>query len=157
MTRGRMRDPPAAAPPAHLSGSTVGSAMIRHPRLLGPATTIAQVHEFFRDDHVHAALIAGCGTLLAVVERSDLTGSPPASSPAVTAGCLRGRIASPDTDLAAAWTVMTALGRRRLAVVDSLGHCVGLLCLKRSGLGFCSDADVRAHAESRSPSASGRG
>jgi predicted transcriptional regulator len=124
--------------------------MIRSPKLLGPATTIAQVREFFGDDHVHTALLVDRGRLLAVVEPFDLTGSPPAGNPAVTVGRLRGRVTRPDADLATTWKAMTALGRRRLAVVDSHGNLLGLLCLKRSGLGFCSDADVRARAEGRS-------
>ena len=41
---------------------------------------------------------------------------------------------------------MLAAGGRRLAVVDHRLRLLGLLCLKRSGLGFCSDRDVAARA-----------
>jgi hypothetical protein len=34
---------------------------------------------------------------------------------------------------------MRQTGRRRLAVVDEDGTLLGLLCLKATGLGFCSD------------------
>lgn len=150
MNHDRARDAHAdTAPPQHLNDIPVSRAMIRDPKLLGPATTIRQVREFFRDGHVHAALVVDCGKLLAVIEPSDLIDSPPANSPAVRVGYLHGRITRPHADLAITWTVMAASGRRRLAVVDSCGVCLGLLCLKRSGLGFCSDADVRARAESR--------
>lgn len=135
----------AASP--RLSGTSVSDAMIRCPKLLGPTATVAQVREFFRDDHVHVALLVDRGKLLAVVERSDLIDAPSASSPAVTVGRLHGRVTGPDADLAAACERMRALGRRRLAVIDSRGNCLGLLCLKRSGLGFCSDDDVRARAQ----------
>jgi hypothetical protein len=37
---------------------------------------------------------------------------------------------------------MRASGRRRLAVTSDDGTLVGLLCLKASGNGFCSDGDV---------------
>jgi hypothetical protein len=131
------------------SGLSVSDAMLHSPKLLGSATTIAQVHEFFSDDHVHAALLVDRGRLLTVIERSDLSGSPPASSPAVAFGGLRGRIARPDADLATTWEAMRAVARRRLAVVDGQGTFLGLLCLNRSGLGFCSDADVRSRAEDR--------
>jgi CBS domain-containing protein len=124
--------------------------MIRSPKLLGPETTIAQVRVFFDDDHVHAALIVDRDRLLAVVEPFDLIGSPPADSPAARAGRLSGRISRPDADLATTWETMAALDRRRLAVVDSRGVLLGLLCLKRTGLGFCSDANVRSRAEDRS-------
>lgn len=133
-----------------LRGASVSDAMIRSPKLLGPATTIAQIHAFFDDDHVHAALLVDRGRLLAVVEPVDLVGSPPATSPAITIGSLRGRVIRPDADLATTWETMTALARRRLAVVDSRGNVIGLLCMKRSGLGFCSDADVQARADERS-------
>lgn len=133
-----------------LRGTSVSDAMIHSPKLLGPETTIAQVHAFFRDDHVHAALLVDRGRLLTVIEPVDLIGAPPATSPAVTIGRLRGRITRPDADLAATWEAMTALARRRLAVVDSRGNVMGLLCMKRSGLGFCSDADVQARADERS-------
>jgi hypothetical protein len=44
---------------------------------------------------------------------------------------------------------MRAQSTRRLAVVDGTGRLVGLLCLKRTLDGFCSDADVRARAVER--------
>lgn len=43
---------------------------------------------------------------------------------------------------------MTARSRR-LAVIDDHGMLLGLLCLKRTGLGFCSDTDVQARADER--------
>jgi len=46
---------------------------------------------------------------------------------------------------------MSRTGRRRLAVVDDGGVLVGLLCLKRTGRGFCSDLDVASRAASRRP------
>ena len=59
---------------------------------------------------------------------------------------LHARCVGPGTDLVEAWNVMRSHGRRRLAVVDRSGHLLGLLCLKRSGRGFCSDAGVAARA-----------
>ena len=44
-----------------------------------------------------------------------------------------------------AWA-MTAAGRRRAAVISADGRLLGLLCLKVSRAGFCSDQDVRARA-----------
>lgn len=133
------------------SGLRVSDAMIHSAKLLGLATTIAQVHEFFEDDHVHAALLVDHGRLLTVIEPLDLIGSPPTNRPALAIGRLRGRTTLPDADLAATWESMTALARRRLAVVDRRGAFLGLLCMKSSGLGFCSDADVRARAEDLVP------
>jgi hypothetical protein len=44
---------------------------------------------------------------------------------------------------------MVRSGRRRIAVVEPDGTLVGLLCLKQSGSGFCTDAGVAAMRRSR--------
>jgi hypothetical protein len=41
---------------------------------------------------------------------------------------------------------MSTTGRRRAAVITDDGKLVGLLCLKASRTGFCSEDDVRARA-----------
>jgi hypothetical protein len=41
---------------------------------------------------------------------------------------------------------MIATGRRRAAVTSADGRLLGLLCLKASQTGFCSEQDVRARA-----------
>lgn len=129
-------------------GATVADAMVRSPKVSGPDPTVAQVRDQFRDDLVHAVLIVADGKLVAVVERPDLSAAPP-DLPARLIGRLAGRVTAPDADLAPTWQAMTRTGRRRLAVVDGHGRLLGLLCLKRTGLGFCSDTDVQARADER--------
>jgi hypothetical protein len=52
---------------------------------------------------------------------------------------------------------MIATGRRRAAVTSPDGRLLGLLCLKASRAGFCSDQDVRARALSKTdPAVIGR-
>ena len=131
---------------ADAAATIVAEAMICCPKLLPATAAVDAVRESLRSEHVHAALLVDGGALVAVVEASDLSDSLPADSPAVALGSLRGRVTRPDADLVTTRDAMTALGRRRLAVVDSGGRCLGLLCLKNSGRGFCSDADVRARA-----------
>lgn len=126
--------------PDFRGASTVGEAMLRAPKVLVASATVGEVRALFEDDHVHAALVVSGETLLSVVERPDLDGLPDAL-PAHRAGRLTGRVVSPEVDLYATWLSMS---RRRLAVVDGNGRLLGLLCLKRSGRGFCSDADVAA-------------
>jgi CBS domain-containing protein len=128
--------------------STTADAMIHFPRICGPATTVAQVRELFRDDHLHAVLVADAGELVSVVERPDISAAPP-NAPARWSGRLRERTTGPSADLEATRRAMTACQRRRLAVIDDHGMLLGLLCLNRTGLGFCSDADVRARAADR--------
>lgn len=137
---------PATGPVGH--GATVADAMIHSPKVSPPATTVAQAREQFRDDHVHAVLLVDGGKLVAIVERADIGAAPP-GRPARLTGRLAGRVTAPDADLGAAWQAMTTHRRRRLAVVDDRGVLLGLLCLKRSGLGFCSDTDVSARADER--------
>lgn len=138
----------AAWPPAETA--CVADAVVRAPKLCGPDTTVADVRALFADEHVHAALVvAEPGTrLLAVVERADLAALPP-DFPAARAGTLRGRVVAPTAPLPPTHDAMVRAGRRRLAVTDASGALVGLLCLKRSGLGFCSDADVVARGAER--------
>ena len=130
---------------ATLGGRTVLDAAVRKPKTAAADATVAQIRDLFQDDHVHAALIvADDGRLLSVVERPDLEPAPIATSPARRAGRLEGRVANPDADLEHTWREMRSQGRRRLALVDDAGLLLGLLCLKRTGLGFCTDDDVCA-------------
>ncbi|HWN25814.1 MAG TPA: CBS domain-containing protein, partial [Actinomycetospora sp.] len=129
-------------------GTVVSDAMLLHPKVCAADLSVAAAHELFGDDHVHALLVVGAGVLLAVVEQADLAGAP-AEAPARHHGRLGDRVVGPHEDMLATWTAMLADGRRRLAVVDGQGALLGLLCLKRSGRGFCSQADVDARARER--------
>ncbi len=140
MSRSRSSERPAGP-----GGGTVAAAALRRPKVLGAAATVGEARAALADDHVHALLVVDGGVLLAVVEREDLEGLPD-PTPAALVGRLAERTVAPDADLAATWAGMAAQGRRRLAVVDDRGLLVGLLCLKRSGRGFCTPADVAARA-----------
>jgi CBS domain-containing protein len=132
-----------------VTGARVGDVMVRHPKLCGTDTTVAQARAHLADDHVHALLVTQGGVLVAVVERDDLTGAAP-EEPLWLLGRLGDRVVGVDADLAAVSREMDARGRRRLAVVDGRGRLAGLLCRKRSGRGFCSDDGVAARAAARS-------
>jgi CBS domain-containing protein len=112
-------------------------------------TTVREIRALFDDEHVHAAVIVEAGELLAVVDRADLETADDAL--ALPLGRRRRRVIAPDADLALAKRLMLAGGRRRLAVVDRDGKLKGLLCLKRSRSGFCSDRDVRARSAESAP------
>jgi CBS domain-containing protein len=122
--------------------------MLRWAKVHRPTATVAEVRALFTDDHVHCALLAEAGRLIAVVDRDDL-GSCAGGAPAARYGTLDGRIVHPDADLEATRRSMLCRGRRRLAVIDDDGTLLGLLCLKRSSLGFCTDSDVQARAMDR--------
>lgn len=126
---------------------TVDDVMLRAPQVWGAATTVAEARDAF-DDHVHAVLIVEHRALLAVLERADLHDADPGSA-ACAVGRLAGRLIAPTADADTTRLQMVAATRRRLAVVDDTGTLLGLLCLKRSGLGFCSDANVAARVANR--------
>ena len=130
----------------HLTRATVSDAMVRRPKVLADSSTIADVRAFFLDEHVHAALIVRAGSLLSVIERRDLDPHLPDGMPALTVGRLGDRVVHEHTQLPAAEHQLRTAGGRRLAVIDADGALKGLLCLKGSGCGYCSDNDVEARA-----------
>jgi CBS domain-containing protein len=116
---------------------------VRHPL----SAAVREIRDFFRDDHVHAALIVSpAGYLEAVVERDDVAECQALDAAAAPLGRLAGRTVPAEASLAEVRRAMTAAGRRRAAVTGADGRLLGLLCLKASQAGFCSDQDVRARA-----------
>jgi CBS domain-containing protein len=109
---------------------TVGDAMVTVPTRRPLATTVREIQEFFRDDHVHAALIVSpAGYLGGVVERDDITDSQAPDAAAAPLGRLAGRTVSAGASLAEVQQAMNATGRRRAAVTSIDGRLLGLLCL----------------------------
>jgi CBS domain-containing protein len=117
--------------------------MVTAPATHDLATTVARLRAFFRDDHVHMALLVHGEKLVGTVERADLEPPLRGDMPACTVATLAGRTVGAGARLTDASAAMKRDGRRRLAVIDDDRTLVGLLCLKASGAGFCSDADVR--------------
>jgi CBS domain-containing protein len=125
--------------------------MLNIATLSDAEATVGDIRAMFDDDHVHAALIVTDGLLIAVVERTDLESHFRDDDLVVHLGTLQDRVVAPDTSLDRARQRMLRVGRRRLAVVDPDGKYRGLLCLKRTGTGFCSDQDVRARSTESAP------
>jgi CBS domain-containing protein len=126
---------------------TAAEAMITTPARHPLSATVGEIRDFFRDDHVHAALIVSpAGYLEAVVERDDIAGCEGLDAAAAPLGRLEGRTVPAGASLADVRRAMIATGRRRAAVTSDDGRLLGLLCLKASRAGFCSDQDVRARA-----------
>lgn len=134
------------------SPGSVAEAMITAPKWCASTATVGELRHFFADTHVHAALVVDEHILLAVVDRDDLTLAAD-RVPAAEVGALLGRAVRDTADLTTAERIMRATGRRRLAVVDADGRCVGLLCLKSSGSGFCTDDDLAARHHDRGATA----
>ena len=141
----------AIAPP--IAGG-VADAMITCPATHAPSATVAELRAFFRDDHVHMALLADQGKLIGAVERADLAPHLSADTAALSIMRLDGRTTNPDAPLPDVLASMRRNGRRRLAVTSRNHTLLGLLCLKASGTGFCSESDVESR-RSQAPSEPG--
>jgi CBS domain-containing protein len=126
---------------------TAAQAMLTTPITHPLAVTVREIREFFTDSHVHAALIVSpAGYLRAVVERDDIADGQAPDEAAAPLGRLPGRVVTMEASLAEVRLVMKAAGRRRVAVTSNDGRLVGLLCMKASQAGFCTDQDVQARA-----------
>jgi predicted transcriptional regulator len=118
--------------------------MVTRPAVHGASITVGELRQLFDDDHIHMALLVRNDELVGAVERADLSAVVSNATPAREIAALNGRTIGPDAALSEAITAMKRSGRRRLAVTTEDGRLLGLLCLKASGRGFCSDADVAA-------------
>ena len=94
------------------------------------------------------ALLVDGGRLVGTIERADLVTSID-EAPAREVATLDGRTIGPAAALSDALAVMEGAGRRRLAVTTDDSALLGLLCLKASGHGFCSDEDVEDRRHDR--------
>jgi len=126
---------------------TAAEVMLTTPARHPLSATVGEIRDFFRDDHVHAALIvSSAGYLEAVVERDDVAGCQALDAAAAPLGRLAGRTVPAEASVAEVRQAMTATGRRRVAVTSPDGRLLGLLCFKASRTGFCYHQDVRARA-----------
>jgi hypothetical protein len=125
--------------------------MVRHPKLCSEDCTAGEIRELFAGDHVHAVLVVSGTRLVNVIDRADLGPGTAESAAAASLGRLHGRVIAPTAPADAALRQMIADGRRRLAVAGPDRRLLGLLCLKRSGTGFCSDENVRQREAGRQP------
>ena len=145
-----MRDGSPYPGPVDKVVRTAAEAMLTTPVRHPLSATVGEIRDFFRDDHVHAALIVSpAGYLEAVVERDDIAGCRALDAAAAPLGRLAGRTVPAEASLAEVRRKMITTGRRRAAVTSADGQLLGLLCLKASQVGFCSDQDVRARARGK--------
>ena len=127
-----------------IAAATVADAMITGAKLSTMRTTVREVRALLAAEHVHSAVVVEHGVLVAVIDQADVAGDVPDHATAARFGTLTNRVVAPDLDLEQARRQLIATGRRRLAVAGSDGTFLGLLCLKRTRAGFCSDDDIAA-------------
>lgn len=128
--------------------TTVADLAVRAPKVLPVEASVADVREMFASDHVHLALIVDGDRLVTTIERTDISAEAPADGLARTWGSLTGRTIDHAARIGEAWELLSRGQRRRLAVIEGDGHLIGLLCLKNSRTGFCSDSGIASRAAS---------
>lgn len=139
-----------------LSG-TVADHLVRLPKTLPLTTTVAEARAEFADDHLHMLLLTSNGFLLGTLVPADLLGADSDDDLALVHAVVSGRTVPPTVNAEVMRRVLVAGGERRRAVVDRDGRLVGLLCLKSSHRGFCSDGDVAERAFEQALSATREG
>lgn len=125
----------------------VRDVMINHPKLVDAALTLSEAQHHFADEHVHMLLLVENSHFIGTLVRTDLRETAP-TFPAASFSVLRGRCVHNGAYADDVLKQMIRLRIRRLAVINDDRNLVGLLCLKRSGSGFCSDLDVSSRASS---------
>jgi CBS domain-containing protein len=131
---------------------------VRSPTIMSASATVGDVRRFLAGEHVHLALVvAEDGTLLTSVNHDDLCDRAdlPDHAPAVLMGTLEGRTVPADLPRPRLTTLLLESGSRRMAVVSTDGRLLGLVCLKRSGHGFCTDEGVHERRRARKGERSG--
>lgn len=136
----------ARGPRASVRQHLVRDVMATRPKVLAASASVHDARSVLADDHVHMVLLTRGATLLGTLVRADLPPSAPGDGPALSWSTLAGRTASPDAPAAPVRELLVRTGLRRLAVTDADGTLLGLLCLKSSGAGFCSDDDIQSRA-----------
>jgi CBS domain-containing protein len=124
----------------------VRDVMATRPKTLPASASVDDARSALADDHVHMVLLTRGAILLGTLVRADLPPTAPGDGPALPWSTLSGRTTAPDVPVAPVRQLLVRAGLRRLAVADADGTLLGLLCLKSSGAGFCSDADITSRA-----------
>ncbi len=128
---------------------TIAAAMVVRPLTHGPDLTVDDARAALTDPQRHLLLLVADGRLVGTLTREDLVDAGDGTRCALTVSRLAGRTVRADADLARTHADMRSAGVRRLAVVGADDDLLGLLCLKASGTGFCSDAGIAARARAR--------
>jgi CBS domain-containing protein len=117
-----------------LAGSSVAEVMLARPKTLAADATVAEARRLLGGAHVKMLLLAERGLF-----RAAITHIPAGADPAAAALAYAEQVdpLSPDDAAETALARMRARGERRCVVLGADGALLGLLCLDRSGTGFC--------------------
>lgn len=128
---------------------TVAEAMLRQPTVHPADLTVGEARAAFAaHPKTHLLLLVHDDVLVAALTRDDLSGAGDEEA-AAQLGSLAGRTTPADVQVEELRTAMADSGLRRIAVVDEASRLLGLLCLKASLDGFCTDEGVRGMRDAR--------
>lgn len=131
--------------------------MLRNPTVHRADLTVGEARAAFEASaKQRLLLLVADGRLVSTVSRDDLAGVYDGARPAAEVGTLDGRTIAPDVPLDEVMAHMESRGLRRIAVVEADLQLIGLLCLKRSLTGFCTDEGVAEMRRERATLASGQ-
>src|SRR6478752_8519046 len=125
--------------PASARQPTVADAMITIPKTHDVEISLADAEHAFADVHVHMLLLTRVGILHGTLVRDDLRSDLDRRRPALAIATLDDRTIRAERSLDEARRSMERLTMRRLAVTDDHDKLLGLLCLKQTRQGFCTE------------------
>jgi CBS domain-containing protein len=126
--------------PLASAGPLVADVMLRAPRTLTPAATVAEARRAFENPRERLLLVARGATYEGVVAREQVGGEV---SDQATLGELTRRDwarVTPQDTVSRALELLEENGGERLPVVTDAGELVGLVCFNSNRACFCVDA-----------------
>jgi len=135
----------AAAPesPSPRESLAVRDVMVSRPKTLSADSSVGEVRALLRNPHVQTALLVDGERYAGAIDRDEIAAEVPDDAPARPFARLDAARIEPEARVSEALERLQASGGRRLVVVGADGETLhGLLCLKRSRQGFCTDRSV---------------
>jgi len=121
---------------------TVGEVMLRRPKTLDPAATVADLRRLFENDNVRTALLVDGATLVATVDQDDVPASAGTGEPALTFARYDAERVGPEVPVRDVVDLLERTRQGRLVVVAGDGTTLlGLLCLSGVDDAFCSGGE----------------
>jgi predicted transcriptional regulator len=118
----------------------VRDVMVRRPKTLPVDSTVADLRAHFENPRVRTALLADDGRFAGAIAPEELPPEAPGHAPARDHARADLPAVGPEATMGEALELLDRRGDNRLIVLGDDGETlVGLLCLDRTGTGFCVD------------------
>ena len=123
----------------------VRDVMVRRPKTLPANSTVADLRAHFENPRVRTALLAEDGRFAGAIAPEELPPDVPGGEPARDHARTDLPTVGPEATMAEALELLDRRGDNRLIVLGEDGATIaGLLCLDRTGAGFCVDGRDQA-------------